>query len=85
MSPMLSSLKSFYLLAAGFLLFPLPVLGLSAWYGDFHVVGGGSWTPNSPSATMLKLPYQAESTGSRDNSIGDIGVRLLSPSPLSQF
>ena len=39
----------FYLFTAGLLLFPLLVLELSAWRGDFHIaVGGGSWTPNSP-------------------------------------
>ena len=40
-SPMLPSLKSFfYLFAAGLLLFPLPVLGLSAYRGDFHTAVG---------------------------------------------
>ena len=43
-SSMLSSLVSFYLLAAGLLLLPL----LSAWRADFPIaVKGGSWTPNS--------------------------------------
>ena len=39
-SPMSSSKSVFFLLVAGLLLFPLPVLGLSAWCGDFRVSVG---------------------------------------------
>ena len=40
----------------GLLLFPLPVLGLSAWRGDFRVAAGeGSWTPNSPMSSSKSV------------------------------
>ena len=56
---MAASLKSvFFLLAAGLLLIPLPLLGLSAWRGDFHVAARGrGWTPNSLMSSLNSVLY----------------------------